>query len=199
MGVVDSASVQPGNPLEPGLADDDLPSVSTTNCSQETQATKPPEAKFVNGLVDDYSMSETELSFKEDVIHGRPVSVICSTTNEKRVSQTSSDSVSDAPTPDNTNGHMDVEHELVQSKSVNSADDHSGESKERMCLGSENIMTSSLATKYDGPSQQHLTTVIDHEPAENGSSTSTDSGVVAGSPKSDISATPPAGENNLLL
>ena len=35
----------------------------------------------------------------------------------------------------------------------------------------------------------------DHEPAENGSSTSTDSGVVAGSPKSDLCCTPPCGES----
>lgn len=37
------------------------------------------------------------------------------------------------------------------------------------------------------------------EPCENGSSTSTDSGVVAGSPKSDLCATPPYGELKAFL
>ena len=49
--------------------------------------------------------------------------------------------------------------------------------------------------KYSGPTPPHqLLTTVDHEPAENGSSTSTDSGVVTGSPKSDdICPTPPSG------
>lgn len=49
--------------------------------------------------------------------------------------------------------------------------------------------------KYYGPTPHHsLLTAIDQEPAENGSSTSTDSGVVTGSPKSDdVCPTPPSG------
>lgn len=44
---------------------------------------------------------------------------------------------------------------------------------------------------------QHI--LSEHEPAENGSSTSTDSGVVPGSPKSDICATPPSGITTFIL
>lgn len=53
--------------------------------------------------------------------------------------------------------------------------------------------------KYSGPTPPHqLLNTLDLEPTENGSSTSTDSGVVTGSPKSDICPTPPSGISPML-
>ena len=171
-----------------------IPSADS-KCRQSSSS--PHNAEIMNGLevVGGQQMEELNSS---GVLHGKPVSVICSTLDDRNKSDSTNKPVDDRSIHSQ---FVDISRHLGANATednvglrLSTTDDNSANcqpSKASICSNSHDI-TNALSSKYDGPSRHQLT-AVDHEPTENGSSTSTDSGVVAGSPKSDICATPPAG------
>ncbi|XP_067935462.1 serine-rich adhesin for platelets-like isoform X2 [Watersipora subatra] len=141
---------------------------------------------------------------RASIVHGKPVSVICSPMDDRTKSNSMSSNSpddkhslyvgTDANRYKDKNSLIPLGSVIVQPASSDTNGSHVSNAKASTIPETDTI-ANSFCTKYDGPTPHHLSTA-DHEPIENGSSTSTDSGVVAGSPKSDICATPPAVEED---
>lgn len=170
-----------------------------------------------NGVVESVQQEEETIEHVE-VQHSKPVSVIrrsaednyiqtvvshenkSNNSNIKADEPLASVSIEDnsevaSPPTTLTNNGAEHDHVAEVPENVHIAavpDDHAVFTDSKCDSGTEAM------TKYDGPTPHQMMTSIEQEPAENGSSTSTDSGVMIGcSPKSDICSTPPTSESIL--
>lgn len=168
------------------------PVAVTTTSRQSNSSSISTNSTLINGDVTSEKVhTSTNDLLSRHIVHGEPISVICSTLEKDRTvhSPVSVALAEGRPEQSTADSHKYCRAASPRHSDTYNATSNVDEPRKPTDNAHSGDIIGSLP-KYNGPTPQTLST-IDHEPAENGSSTSTDSGVVTGSPKSDICATPP--------